>query len=293
MERINGGDVFDSIRVRATIFCRSTLGAPWGFAVRPQGNPSFHAVTHGGCWLQVAGDGGPQRLGVGDLVILPHGVEHALTDEPGSAVVWLDDLLEATPVDAHGRLRHGGDGAATELICGGFVLDPSPIIRSLPSVVLARGGWVDSTLDLVSEVTRSNAPGASAVLARVAETMLTQALRDAFAELGTPPDVFRDPQIAHAVQLVHERPEERWTLGELASKAAYSRSAFAFRFRDLVGEPPMAYVRRTRLARAASLLQQTDLALADIARRSGYATEASLSRAFKREFGVAPGSYRA
>src|SRR5207248_932719 len=113
----------------------------------------------------------------------------------------------------------------------------------------------------VAEVVQSDAPGAGAVLARVAETMLTQALRLALAELAAPPGVFRDPRIAHTVRLVHERPEERWTLEELASEAAYSRSAYAFRFRDLVGEPPMAYVRRTRLARAATLLQQTDLAL--------------------------------
>jgi AraC-like DNA-binding protein len=313
MELMNAGvatdvvaDLLDSVRVRATIFCRSTLRAPWGFAVKPHANPSFHAVTQGDCWLALAEECEPRRLRAGDLVILPHGVEHRLCDRPSSPTVWLEDLLETTPVDANGQLRYGGGGAPTELVCGGFVLeaaaDPSPILRSLPRVVHVRGAsaspapWVSATLDLVAAVTGSAAPGADAVLARLAETMLAQAVRVAFTDSATagsqPIGALRDPQIARAVHLIHERPQEPWTIDDLAAEVAYSRSAFALRFRELVGEPPIAYLRRTRLARAAMMLQQTDVTLVDVARRTGYATEASLSRAFKRAFGITPGVYR-
>ena len=313
MESMNPGvatdviaDLLDSVRVRATIFCRSTLRAPWGFAVRPHANPSFHVVTRGDCWLGLAEEREPRRLRAGDLVILPHGAEHRLCDRPSSPTVWLEDLLDTTPVDVDGRLRYGGGGVLTELVCGGFVLeaaaDPSPILRSLPPVVHVRGAgaspapWVSATLKLVAEVTGSAAPGADAVLARLAETMLTQALRVAFSDLARagsqPLGALRDAQIARAVHLIHERPQEPWTVDDLAAEVAYSRSAFALRFRELVGESPMAYVRRRRLARAAMLLLQTNLALADVAGRTGYATEASLSRAFKRAFGITPGAYR-
>jgi AraC-like DNA-binding protein len=95
------------------------------------------------------------------------------------------------------------------------------------------------------------------------------------------------------VQLVHREPGERWTVDRLASAVGYSRSAFAARFRQLVGEAPMAYVSRTRLVLAATLLERPDLTLAQIARRTGYANEFSFSRAFKRAFGVPPGLYRA
>lgn len=81
-------------------------------------------------------------------------------------------------------------------------------------------------------------------------------------------------------------------MGELAAEVALSRSAFTARFHRLVGEPPMRYLTRARLAHAAGLLHTTDLGLAEIGRRTGYQSEFSFSRAFKRAFGVAPGSYR-
>src|SRR5262245_41931153 len=162
MQRLNGGvsgdvmgELLDAVRVRATIFCRSSLGAPWGFAVEPRAKASFHAVTRGKCWLMVAGEPEPRRLLTGDLVVLPHGHEHSLRDRPSSPTLWLEDMLATSPVDASGRLRHGGGGATTEIICGGFVLDgptdPSPLLRSLPAVVHMRGAdarlapWVAAT----------------------------------------------------------------------------------------------------------------------------------------------------
>jgi AraC-like DNA-binding protein len=81
-------------------------------------------------------------------------------------------------------------------------------------------------------------------------------------------------------------------VGELAAEVALSRSAFTARFRRLVGEPPMRYLIRARLAHAAGLLHTTDIGLAEVARRTGYQSEFSFSRAFKRAFGVAPGAYR-
>ena len=299
-------DLLESVRVRTTIFCRSSLGAPWGFAVRTHGNPAFHIVTRGDCRLEVEGEA-PVRLRTGDLVVLRRGPTHSLRDRAGSPTLWLEDLLAAAPVDAHGRLRYGGDGATTELVCGWFVLeggaDAGPILGSLPPVFHVRASgddpapWVSATLDLAAEITSSDAPGAKVVLSRVADTMLAQALRIALADLASDGagrvHALRDPQIAAAVHLIHERPAEAWTVERLAAEVAYSRSAFALRFRALVGEAPMSYVRRTRLATAATLLQRTNLTLGDVARRSGYASEASLSRAFRRSFGVSPGAYRA
>ena len=170
-----------------------------------------------------------------------------------SPTLWLEELLEIRPVDAAGRFRYGGDGAQTELACGSFILegqaDPGPILRALPRVLHVRGAgagpapWVSAMLDLVAEVTASSAPGAHAVLARVADTMLTQVLRLSIAEsesTGSPPiGALRDPQIATAVHLIHERPQEPWTVDDLAAQVAYSRSAFALRFRQLVGESPI------------------------------------------------------
>lgn len=298
-------DLLETVRVRTSIYCRSDMRAPWGFGVRAHGNPSFHIVTNGNCWLEVDPDGTPIELHAGDLVLLPHGPTHRLRDRPGSATEWLDDILADTPPDEDGRLHYGGDGAVTELVCGAFELEGdngNPILRELPPVItIGRGGdapapWVAATLELAGDATGSSAPGAQAVLGRLADLMLTQALRIQLVENGAAEPsqarALRDPHIATAIHLIHTQPDERWTVERLAKQVGYSRSAFAARFRQLVGESPMAYVTRTRLAGAARQLQRSSMSISEIAHRAGYASEASFARAFKRAFGVAPGAYR-
>jgi AraC-like DNA-binding protein len=117
---------------------------------------------------------------------------------------------------------------------------------------------------------------------------IAQALRAALADL----ELLRDAAIARAARAIHERPEHPWTLAELADLAAMSRSAFASRFRALTGDSPIRYATRWRLARAARRLRSSDATLAEIAALAGYESEFSFSRAFKRAFGVAPGTYR-
>jgi transcriptional regulator GlxA family with amidase domain len=134
------------------------------------------------------------------------------------------------------------------------------------------------------------------MVTRLADTMLTQVLRLALVDLQAADEgrvlALRDPQIAEAISLIHGQPERAWAVGELAAAVALSRSEFAARFRELVGESPLRYVTRTRLAHAAALLRATDAPLAQIAARTGYATAFSFGKAFKRAFGIAPGAYR-
>jgi hypothetical protein len=159
-------------------------------------------------------------LSTGDLVLLPHGPRHWLRDEPSSLVRWLDDILAVTPREESGRLLYGGNGDPTELVCGGFVLEGEtvdPVLRALPEVVHVGGAdgrpapWVEATLELVAGVTGSDASGADAVLARLAETMVMQALRSALAALASADpaqlDALQDPQIAAAIRLIHSEPQ--------------------------------------------------------------------------------------
>jgi AraC-like DNA-binding protein/mannose-6-phosphate isomerase-like protein (cupin superfamily) len=298
-------DLLASLRVRTTLYCHSDMRAPWGFGVDAHGNPSFHVVTAGRCWLEVEGDGRPLALSNGDLVLLPSGPTHWMRDEPSSPVRWLDDILAGSATDGGNRLRYGGRGPLTRLLCGGFTLEGEavdPVLQALPRVVHIGGvnekpkPWVEATLQLVTEVTSSEQPGADAVLVRLTETMVLQALRSALGDLaGTDParlEALRDPQIAAAIRLIHSRPGDPWSVEGLASAVGYSRSAFAARFHELVGESPIAYLTRSRLAIAATELDRTELSIAEIAGRAGYANQASFSRAFSRTFGIAPGAYR-
>jgi AraC family transcriptional regulator, alkane utilization regulator len=293
------------VKVRTTVYCRSLMSAAWGFGVQAHGNPAFHVVVDGECWLHVDGQPGQLRLARGDLVLLPTGAGHRLRDHPDSSCTDLEDMLTQTPPDAGGRLSHGGGGSVTELICGGFALDGGdahPVMRALPPVIQVRAlageppAWLAATLDMLSAEAASRAPGAQVIVSRLADVLLSQALRVALAQLQSQDPVLlaalRDPRIAGAVQLIHRYPERAWTVAELAQEVALARSTFAVRFRELVGEPPSRYLTRARLAHGATLLHTTDATLAEIALRTGYASEFSFSKAFKRAFGLAPGAYR-
>jgi AraC family transcriptional regulator, alkane utilization regulator len=293
------------VRVRSTVYCRSLMRAPWGFGVEAHGNPAFHVVTSGRCWLEIDGELDQTALAAGDLVVLPAGPRHWLRDDPGTPAIELEEILAMTPLDEHRRLHHGGRGRQSGLLCGGFALDGGtshPMLRALPAMLVIRGSrgrpvpWLAATLAMLSAETASEAPGAEEVVARLADALLTQTLRLALLDLQANDDArvrtLGDPQIARAIALIHGQPERTWAVGELAFEVSLSRSEFATRFRDLVGESVLRYLTRTRLARAAVLLRTSDASLAQIAARTGYGTPFSFGKAFKRMFGIAPGAYR-
>jgi AraC-like DNA-binding protein len=102
----------------------------------------------------------------------------------------------------------------------------------------------------------------------------------------------RDVPIGRALALLHEEPTRAWTVESLAQEVALSRSLLAQRFSALVGESPMQYLMRWRLALAARVLRAGGDTITRVAERSGYETEAAFSRAFKREFGLPPSAWR-
>jgi AraC-like DNA-binding protein len=101
-----------------------------------------------------------------------------------------------------------------------------------------------------------------------------------------------DPAIGGALRLMHARPAEPWTVETLASSVAMSRSAFAPRFTDLVGEPPLQYLARWRMTIAAQRLREDKAGIAAVAEAVGYANPVAFSKAFARIQGVGPGTFR-
>lgn len=201
-------------------------------------------------------------------------------------------------------MTYGGDGPVCRLLCGGFGLDalPDPLRPLLPTVITldsqaARvAPWLEPIFDLLRVEAEDGAPGAKAVFAKIADVFLTQALRSFLIGIedaglaGIEP--LLDPQMSEAINLIHNDPTHGWTTAELATRVHMSRSSFNDRFRDLVGDPPIQYVTRVRLSRAASYLATTNLSVFAIAQLSGYTDDAALSKAFKRSFGLSPGEYR-
>ena len=135
------GDVLQSIHLHRTLYCRAKMGAPWGFRVSGREVASFHIVTSGSCWLTVDGMEESVLLTEGDLVILPHGHAHTMTDHPKSPVTMLEDLKPKQPVEKDGMFYSIGQGAVTTLVCGGLELEDystNPLYSILPAFIHMR-----------------------------------------------------------------------------------------------------------------------------------------------------------
>jgi AraC-like DNA-binding protein len=297
--------VMDAVRLRSRVFCRSELKAPWGMALKRSDYAHFHVVERGGAWLRVEGRD-PVALAGGDLVVVPHGTGHTLTDSLATRARPLLEIAGRRSSDGGCTvLRAGGGGAETQLVCGSFRFErreAHPLVELLPPVIHLRPAetpaaeWLEATLRFLTWETRETRPGTETIVSRLTDVIFVQVLRAWIESLpegrGGWLGALRDRQVGAALALVHRSPERDWTNAALAKAVGMSRSRFAARFTALVGEPPLAYVSRWRLETAAGLLQDGAFSLGEIAQRVGYDSEAAFSKAFRRRFGTPPGAYR-
>jgi AraC-like DNA-binding protein len=299
------GEALHLLRMNGAFYCRSELTAPWGLTLPPMpGYLWFHVVTSGRLWLDAA-QGDARSIRPGDLALVPHGEGHGLRSAPGVAAPGILELEREYVSDRYEILRHGDGGAPTTLICGAVRFD-HPAARNLVEIlpatihIEATGAtaedWMQSTLRLMAVEARELRPGGEAVITRLADILVIQAIR---VWLATDPAAQRgwlgalqDPQIGRAISLVHRDPARAWTVASLAHELAMSRSAFSARFTELAGEPAMQYVTRWRMHLAVNSLKDDGATVAELASRLGYRSEAAFARAFKRVVGVAPGAVR-
>jgi len=299
------GEALHLLRLTGSVYARSELTAPWGIDLPPlEGHMMFHVVTAGRCWLEADGSE-PLRLERGSLALVPHGLGHRLVDEPGRASTAFFDLPVERVTERYELLRWGGGGEACRLICVVVRFDHAAaerLVDALPPVLHLDawdGGddrWLADTLRFVAREAEALRPGGETVITRLADILVIQAVRswlESERELDTGwLAALRDEQLGRAIAAVHREPGADWTLASLARRAAMSRSAFAARFTDVGGEPAMRYVTRWRLRVARAALREGDEPLGIVGERFGYRSEAAFCRAFKREFGVSPGSDR-
>jgi AraC-like DNA-binding protein len=308
-------DVLRTIRLEGALFLNAEMHAPWCFqvpkgAVMAQllkpGAPQMaicHLVLEGQCWAQVQG-GEPIRLGAGEVVAIPHGDSHLVGSGLQHAAVDIDHVVRPR-VPELDRIRYGGDGERTVLVCGWFAYEgdlPNPIMANLPRLFStpirsrAAGPWIEQSVNFVLGDAASHTPGSNMVASKVAEVLFAEALRGYIESM--PADHagwlsgLRDPHVGRCLALMHESPARAWTVEDLAQAVHASRSVLAERFTELVGVPPMQYLTRWRMIIAAGLLRNEQANLARIAGDVGYESEAAFNRAFKREYGISPGVWR-
>lgn len=298
------GEVLHLLRLTGTLYCRATLTAPWGIDMpRLVESMIFVIVTEGEGVAEV--DGEAVALSAGSMLILPHGQPFRLLSGLGAASVPLFDLPVEKVSERYEIMTLGGGGAMVRAMAGVVQFDHvagKRLLDLLPRMIRidawdeALDAWVQSTLGLIAREATSLRPGGETVMTRLADILVIQAIRE---WLDTAPEArqgwlaaLRDAQVGRALALMHRRPEADWTLAGLAKEAGMSRSGFAARFTELVGQPAMTYLAQWRLHLARVRLVETGESVARIAKSSGYQSEAAFSRAFRKLFGEAPGGVR-
>lgn len=284
------------IGTSAVILSRSRLPAPWGMRIAAQDGVMFHIVTEGACWLRRPREA-PLRLLQGDLVLLPHGLDHDLVDDPASAAEPLETFL-AQPA------RTVTGGSFCTVICGVYLSDAHlthPLLRTLPPVVRFTASSVrqqqplHSALGLLLAELEQPLPGSEALIQHLFDALFVYIVRAWAAESTDRPgwlSALRDSSLVLALRHMHANPAQPWSVESLAAEAGLSRAVFARRFAEQVGETPLAYLTRWRMGIAARLLRDSDVSLAEVAAKVGYESEFAFSRAFKRDRGVPPARFR-
>ncbi|AKJ03603.1 AraC-like DNA-binding protein [Archangium gephyra] len=299
-------DVLETMHFTTQLFGRFELGAPWAIRVPQKETSSFYVLARGSLRLKVEGLDTPILLSAGDVVLVPHGAAHVL-DDGSRRTLAPRDLIPSEQLRGSVLTprRLGGEGPASTLVVGCFRFSAgvrSPLFTAFPPAIHLPAHepgvapWLAATVQLIVAESSAPGPGSAIVLGRLADVLLVQALRTRAAATG--PDeaaglrALADPQIGAALGLMHGRLAEPWTVERLAAAVGQSRSGFAARFHALVGEPPLQYLARWRMTKAAQWLRETDDSLPEIAERVGYVSAVAFNKAFKRWHGVGPGGFR-
>jgi AraC-like DNA-binding protein len=308
-------DVLRVVGLNGGVFLEAEFTDPWlvegqidaidckPFMPIPERVVCFHYVLEGAFDLRVSrGEGA--RIEAGEAVLLPHNDRHLFGSAPNINPVNTADLVRPPDGSGLNTIRHGGGGAVTRMICGFLGGGPELglLLSNLPPVLVIRareipgGEWLSKSFTYAAGNLANGDPGAATVMSKMSELMFVETVRHHLAHLPAEHTGWlaglRDPAIGRALSLLHAEVSRPWTAESLAGAVAMSRSAFAERFTHLIGVTPMKYLTNWRMQLAASKLRDARLTIAQIAFDVGYESEAAFSRAFRREMGEPPATWR-
>jgi AraC-like DNA-binding protein len=300
--------LLNGVRARGAFVLRLSLDPPWSMRVQDEAPLTLICQTRGDAVITADGDE-PVWLHPGDLA-LARGTRHyqfadhpatlpQVVIHPGQRCTSLggDDLRfeMAVGVRTWGNSASGTHRAVIGAYEGHSAIGQR-LLDSLPAlVVLRHDEWPTPLVDMLSEEAGQDRDGQEAYLDRLLDLMLIGALRTWFDRDGGAPRWWRagaDNLVGPALRLMYHNPQHPWTVANLAAAVGSSRAAFARRFAETVGEPPIAFLTGWRLALAADLLRSGDDTVTAVAREVGYSTPFAFSSAFKRAYGVSPARYR-
>lgn len=308
-------DVLRVVRLTGGVFLDARFTAPWSLAGRvelkdfepflatPEEVIAFHYVVEGRLMAQV--ENGPSvELKEGEIVLLPRNATHILASALDLKPESAKDILMQPPGAGIFSIQYGGGGEETHIVCGYLGSDAAknPLLAALPTMLTLNvaetpgGAWIAQSFAYAAQQLATPEAGAATVIGKLSELMFVEAVRRYIDGLPQQETGWlaglRDRAIGRALALLHTKPAADWTADGLASAVNMSRSAFAERFTQLIGAPPMRYLTNWRMQLAASKLRDTRQSIAQIAFGVGYESEAAFTRAFRREMGQPPAAWR-
>lgn len=300
--------VLSGLSAHGAFVLRCSLEPPWSMRIEDEAPISVLALVRG--HAHVIPDGSePVLLRAGDVAVVRGPRHYRVADEPDTVPQILIEpgqgcvpLGADTPPMSTVGVRTWGNAAdgSTLLLDGTYETQTSVghrLLRNLPELVVAPREHVPGPLvDYLADQMRRDEPGQEVVLDRLLDLVLVAVLRWWFAQQqGDGANWYRahaDPAVGHALRRMQDDPGAAWTVASLAAETGLSRAAFARRFTELVGEPPMTFLTTWRLTLAADLLRESGSTLTAVARKVGYSTPFAFSTAFKRLHEVSPQQYR-
>ena len=309
-------DVLRVMRLKGGVFLHAEFSDPWCLAVKiapesctPYLGPSsrlvaYHYVLEGRMRVRMD-DGAELDVEAGQSVLFPRNDPHLLGTDLDRPPVMGAEVVQPPADGELARILIGGGGAQTKIICGFLGAEDvrgNPVIGALPAALRldvqrdVAAEWVRHTFRYAAEEIATGRLGSEAVMAKLSELLLVEAIRR-YAET-LPAEAtgwlagLRDPFLARALAKLHADVAAPWTVDELGKRVGLSRSALADRFTRVLGMAPMQYLAAWRIQVAAHELRASNKSIGQVAELVGYESEASFTRAFKREIGVPPAQWR-
>jgi AraC-like DNA-binding protein len=288
-----------TFQIKQVLCTRFEATAPWGHEVVNFSQVKFVLVANGSCWLRTRALPDPLPLTSGDLFLVLNGEPYRLSDRPNSKTL---DCRELEKYRRGFLIEYGGGGTACTLVSVAMEIETlDGRAAHLPKFIhlridQTRSHALQNLIDLMRLEVCSADIGSAAIVQRLSEVLFISAVRAYVQNPRHSPEqgvlaAMADQRLGAALSSLYSDPARNWTLAELAETARLSRSAFAARFKSVVGQSPLDFLTQYRMHKAGELMH-SGLSIAEIANRVGYDSEISFARAFKRVMGRTPGAFK-
>ena len=297
-------EVFGSLGIQDAIYTRLEVTTPWGFHYPQNRDPRirFGLMVRGSALLKFKNQRQAIPLSGGDVFIsILSDDAFTLVDHPHSPVA---DYRELRKLEVDSVIHYGGGGAPTTLVNGSFGMNAfeAPLISAILPRYLHlrldqnRSHAFQSVLDLLAAETAQPGIASSRLISCLYESLFVYAIRAYAGSSEAPPKgwlaAMSDKHLGRAIQAMHAGFDRSWSVESLAREARMSRSAFALKFKTVLGRTPLEYLTRWRMHKAGAMIRSNNMSFSEVASAIGYGSESSFSRVFRREMSVAPREYR-